>query len=154
MLLNWTTVDSCFLSSHLHIRTRFQFFLTCLAAFLLVISLEFLRRCQRRFDRYLRNKNTFLQESGYAEPDDMTEKLLDKASKESIPGLLTKKRFIVVYLEQIARGLIHAAQFSISYCIMLLFMYSNGTNSTSNVCAFENANIMQDMLLCPLFAEH
>ena len=37
-----------------------------------------------------------------------------------------KGRTAVVVLEQLLRGLVHTVQFSVSYCIMLLFMYSNG----------------------------
>jgi copper transporter 1 len=37
-----------------------------------------------------------------------------------------KGRTTVVVLEQLLRGLVHTVQFSVSYCIMLLFMYSNG----------------------------
>jgi len=132
MLLNWNTIDACFLSSDLHIQTGFQFFLTCLATFLLVISLELTRKFQRRFDRYLRDKQVFLQERVYAVPDDMREKLLNRPGEENVPSTLKNKRFVVI-LEQISRGLIHAVQFSISYCIMLLFMYSNGMHFTNHV---------------------
>ncbi|TVY82423.1 Copper transport protein CTR3 [Lachnellula suecica] len=63
MLLNWHTIDACFLSSALRIRSSFEFFLACLAAFLLPIILEFLRRSQRRSDCYLRAPNDFLEGS-------------------------------------------------------------------------------------------
>ena len=140
MLLNWNTIDACFLSAHLHMRTRFQFALTCLAAFLLVIFLEFLRKRQRSFDRYLRDKHAFLQENTYVEPNDVTKRLLDAPSTGSLHSLFTRKRSFIVVLEQVARGLIHATQFSISYCIMLLFMYSNGTHFVNEIRASQSAN--------------
>lgn len=37
------------------------------------------------------------------------------------------KVFSQIMLEQFVRGMIHMVQFAISYCIMLMFMYSNGT---------------------------
>jgi copper transporter 1 len=119
------TIDACFLSSAFKIRSSFGFFLACLAAFLLIISLELLRRSQRYFDRYLRARNAFLREKEYGVPaEEMEEKLL--AKEENVAGS-RRERMLVVVLEQGARGLLHVLQFAVSYCIMLLFMYSNGT---------------------------
>ncbi|KAH8684397.1 Ctr copper transporter family-domain-containing protein [Tricladium varicosporioides] len=123
MLLNWHTIDACFLSSAFRIRSSFGFFLACLAAFLLVISLESIRRLQRRLDRYLKLKKASNSEQQYVMAEDLEQKLLGKDERESP---FQKKRIIRVSLEQIARGVLHTVQFSISYCIMLLFMYSNG----------------------------
>lgn len=105
--------------------------LTCLGASLLVISLEFLRRLQRQFDTYLRAKNTFLSERGYAVPKEMEEKLLQQeeevGSNEGKGGGSRRKGMSVkVVWEQSARGTIHMLRFGASYCIMLLFMCSNG----------------------------
>jgi len=126
MLLNWHTIDACFLSSAFHIRSSFTFFLSCLAAFLLVISLEFLRRSQRDFDRYLRARNAILQDEEYALPEETEEKLLPNggSGRESLMSKLKARTPVV--LEQLLRGFIHTVQFAVSYCIMLLFMYSNG----------------------------
>jgi len=130
MLLNWHTIDACFLSSAFKIRSSFGFFLACLAAFLLVISLEFLRRSQRYFDRYLRAKNAFLEQKGYEAPvEEMEEKLL---AKEGKAGNGKERVVVVVVVEQSARGLLHVLQFSVSSCIMLLFMYSNGMHSLTH----------------------
>jgi len=126
MLLNWNTIDACFLSSDVHIRSNFTFFLSCLAAFLLVISLEFLRRLQRGFDRYLRARNVILRDEEYVVPEEMEEKLLDKDAGIGAQGSVRRKRTIEA-LEQILRGFIHTVQFGVSYCVMLLFMYSNGS---------------------------
>ncbi len=60
----------------------------------------------------------------------MEEKLLDKSRDTNVPSRLRKERSMVVVFEQILRGLIHMVQFSVSYCIMLLFMYSNGKYSS------------------------
>lgn len=127
MLLNWTTIDACFLFSAFHIRSSFVFFLACLGSFLLVISLELLRRCQREFDRYLRARRTIRQDKEYVLPEEMEEKLLDKGVEEMGEKDVMKERPGVIVWEQILRGLIHMMQFSVSYCIMLMFMYSNGT---------------------------
>jgi solute carrier family 31 (copper transporter), member 1 len=126
MLLNWHTVDACFLSSTFHIRSSFAFFLSCLAALLLVVSLEYIRRAQRNFDRYLRARNAVLQDEEYALPGETEEELLPNGSGREKLMRRLKGRTTVVVLEQLLRGLIHTVQFSVSYCIMLLFMYSNG----------------------------
>jgi copper transporter 1 len=126
MLLNWNTIDSCFLSSSIHVRSSFTFFLACLGSFILVISLEFLRRLQRKFDGYLRARQSFRDEKEYVLPEEMEEKLLDREVEEN--GIMVKRKIGIgaMVSEQILRGLIHVVQFSVSYCIMLLFMHSNG----------------------------
>jgi len=126
MLLNWHTIDACFLSSALHIRSGFTFFLSCLASFLLVISLEFIRRFQRDLDRKLRSRNVILQDEEYALPAETEEKLLPNGGGEDDMRRKLKGWILVIALEQVLRGLVHTIQFSVSYCIMLLFMYSNG----------------------------
>jgi len=126
MLLNWHTIDACFLSSAFHIRSSFTFFLSCLAAFLLVISLEFLRRSQRSLDRYLQARNSVLQDEEYALPEETEEKLLPKGSGKDLLMRRLRGTTAVIVLEQLLRGLVHTVQFAVSYCIMLLFMYSNG----------------------------
>ncbi|PMD20346.1 Ctr-domain-containing protein [Hyaloscypha hepaticicola] len=126
MLLNWHTIDACFLSSTFHIRSSFTFFLSCFAAFLLVISLGYIRRAQRNFDRYLQARNAVLQDEEYALPEETEQKLLPNGSgREKLMRKLNGRTTVAV-LEQLLRGLIHTVQFSVSYCIMLLFMYSNG----------------------------
>jgi copper transporter 1 len=129
MLLNWNTIDSCFLSSSIHVRSSFVFFLACLGSFLLAISLEFLRRLQREFDRYLRARQSLLGEKEYVLPEEMEEKLLDKEVEENGVRAKREQGIGAIGSEQILRGLIHVVQFSVSYCIMLLFMYSNGMSS-------------------------
>ena len=126
MLLNWHTIDACFLSSAFHIRSSFTFFLSCLAAFLLVISLEFLRRFQRSLDRYLQARNAHIRDEEYALPDETEERLLPTGNDKDILIKRLKGRKVVIVLEQLLRGLMHTVQFAVSYCIMLLFMYSNG----------------------------
>lgn len=130
MLLNWHTIDACFLSSAFRIRSSWAFFGTCFFAFSLVLVLEFLRRGQRQFDRYLRSKAT-AQPQGYCVPEDIEEKLLVNGGAESVVPVDWSRKvdLMMMMLEQFARGVIHTVQFGVSYCIMLMFMYSNGTNS-------------------------
>jgi len=103
MLLNWNTIDACFLFSRFHIHSSFEFFLTCLGAFFLVLLLEFIRRLQRKFDAHLRAKNAILQERERVVPDEMEEKLLGNGNDGKTRELF-KQRTIVVVIEQAVRG--------------------------------------------------
>ncbi|CAG8957257.1 hypothetical protein HYFRA_00010679 [Hymenoscyphus fraxineus] len=53
MLWNWYTIDACFISRTWRITTPGMFAGSCIGVILLVISLEFLRRVSREYDRYL-----------------------------------------------------------------------------------------------------
>ena len=53
MFWNWYTVDACFFSSSWRITSRASFLAACIAVMALVVLLEFLRRLQRQYDRYI-----------------------------------------------------------------------------------------------------
>lgn len=53
MLWNWYTVDSCFLASTWHNKTKGAFAGSVIGVFILVILIEGLRRLAREYDRYL-----------------------------------------------------------------------------------------------------
>ncbi|QSZ36063.1 hypothetical protein DSL72_007187 [Monilinia vaccinii-corymbosi] len=122
MLLNWHTLDTCYLSSTLHIRTPIHFTLICLFSLLLPVLLEITRRYQRTYDRYLRGKQLHrLQNSHeFGSVDEISEKLLGG------PTFKRVKWDSGVVLEQVLRAGLHAVQFALSYCMMVMWMYSNG----------------------------
>jgi copper transporter 1 len=125
MFLDWNTIDACILFSSFHVHSSFEFFTASLGSALLVVSLEFLRRLRRQYDRYLRSKNTFLQDRECVVIDEMEEKPLGKGAVDGGPSgaaKIWKRMPMVVMLEQMARGAIHVAQFSVSNYIMLLFV--------------------------------
>ena len=128
MLLNWNTINTCFLSSTFHVRSPAGFLLACFSSFLLVISLEFLRRIQRAYDRHLISKAHILPRN-WEVPNEMGQELLsNRPEATTVPfskGLGHPSLGVV--LEQVARGGIHMLQFGVSYVVMLLVMYSNGT---------------------------
>jgi len=152
MLLDRTTIDACFLSSQLHIRTGFQFFLICLGAFLLVVSLEFLRRLQRSFDSYLRAKNALLQESDYIVPEEMTQKVLGRPNITQLSHMLTNKRYLVILIEQILRGLIHSFQFA-SVIVLCCSLCTVTVRIVRGVNVSLYANYPQDTLSSLSFLE-
>jgi copper transporter 1 len=51
MLWNWNTVDTCFLSSSWHVRSKGMFAGSIVGVFFLVIAIEALRRAGREYDR-------------------------------------------------------------------------------------------------------
>lgn len=53
MLFNLNTIDACFLSSQWRITSSAMFAGSCIGVFLLTLSLEFLRRSIKEYDRYL-----------------------------------------------------------------------------------------------------
>jgi len=68
MLWNWYTINSCFLANGWHVRTKGAVYTTwtliylggfagtVIGVFLLSVFLEFLRRAQREYDSYLKNR--------------------------------------------------------------------------------------------------
>jgi len=53
MLWNWDTVDTCFLSSTWHVRSKGMFAGSIIGVLLLVIAIEALRRAGREYDRHI-----------------------------------------------------------------------------------------------------
>ncbi|KAJ5693148.1 hypothetical protein N7462_002571 [Penicillium macrosclerotiorum] len=53
MLWNWWTIDTCFLSSSWHIRSRVMFAGSCVGVICLVLCLELLRRVGREYDAFI-----------------------------------------------------------------------------------------------------
>jgi copper transporter 1 len=140
MFFNWTTIDSCFLSTRWHVRTPGDLFGTCLAAILLVLSLECLRRLQRTFDQYLRTKYAVLQLTEYDASSGHTEDLKPEdciatsplvESRFQTSKFKPKRNMAIMIIERCARSFLSMLQFGTSYCIMLLAMYFNGKHSST-----------------------
>lgn len=53
MLGNWKTIGACFLTSSWQISSEAQFAGTCIGVFLIVLSIEIVRRFGREWDRYI-----------------------------------------------------------------------------------------------------
>ena len=131
MLWNWYTIDSCFISSTWHVRSSGAFAGSCIGVVLLVMSLEFLRRGQREFDRYLARRQSVPMVSR-AEPQDMSNgnghhhAKLDSTSTVRSVGSHEYGATRLKIWEQAARSLLYMLQFGVGYFVMLLAMYYNG----------------------------
>lgn len=147
MLWNWTTIDACYLSSNWHIKTEGMFAVSCIGVFLLVISMEFLRRLSKEYDSYIHrqflafvtkqgesNQSTgisLLGSSGVDGPLSTDSTSTPAGPQKGIsPGLLGRRQTVLKFrpspLQQFIRSTIHMLQFGVAYIIMLLAMYFNG----------------------------
>ncbi|KAG9244676.1 Ctr copper transporter family-domain-containing protein [Calycina marina] len=120
MLWNWTTIDSCFISRSWHITSTGMFIGSCFAVVFLVVALEALRRGAREFDRFLVRQARAVKNcpgaSSEYDKNDTNEARCGPPTKPTRPNLW----------QQLVRALLHCAQFTVAYFIMLLAMYFNG----------------------------
>ncbi|PMD34942.1 Ctr-domain-containing protein [Hyaloscypha variabilis F] len=124
MLWNWYTVDSCFISATWKNTSHGMFAGTCIGVICLVVSLEFLRRLGKEYDRYLvRNYKTFHQPST---SDGESNSQDNKGVSVRTTSVAAVAPFKPNPFQQAIRALLHMLQFAVAYFIMLLAMYYNG----------------------------
>ncbi|KAI1370514.1 Ctr-domain-containing protein [Hypoxylon crocopeplum] len=127
MLWNWYTVDSCFLSSSWHNTSSGMFAGSCIGVIFFTMSLEFLRRSVKEYDRYLIRKHASAAvHVSISSPKDGDDKDAAGASTPVQQGVVQPGGFRPTVLEQSVRALLHMVQFAVAYLIMLLAMYYNG----------------------------
>jgi len=136
MLWNWYTINSCFISRGWHVRNAAAFAATCIVIFALVILLEFTRRAVKEYDCYVvdrwKRKAEDDEEANLAvlpevSMEKMDSPLLDpnKAGRKfpfeanAARRSDWKERYRPTVLEQTIRSLLHTAQFTIAYFVML-----------------------------------
>ncbi|KAE9381452.1 Ctr-domain-containing protein [Stipitochalara longipes BDJ] len=123
MLWNWDTMDSCFISESWHITSNGIFAASCLGVILLVMSLEFLRRIAKVYDKYLSQHQ--LAHPGHNSSE--TKGLLPSTSSDETPLTnSTRLPFRPSMKQQAVRATFHMLQFAVAYFVMLLAMYYNG----------------------------
>ncbi|KAI9849122.1 MAG: Copper Transporter integral membrane protein that functions in high affinity copper transport [Sclerophora amabilis] len=139
MLWNWYTVDSCFISNTWHVRSPGTFAGTCIGVIFLVISLEFLRRAQREFDRILVRRNDALlplphrdgSEEGEGDNTNNSGRCSGKGNAAAGVTIRTKGNFghsspPLALWQHAVRSFLYMMQFAVGYFVMLLAMYYNG----------------------------
>lgn len=102
---------------------------SCIGVIFLVMSLEFLRRLSKEYDRlilaqYQRHISTSTSESslkGAAQPE-------ESCCAPTLMQVLEVRRaaFRPNLIQQMVRATLHMLQFAVAYFIMLLAMYYNG----------------------------
>ena len=133
MLWNWYTIDACFLSSTWQIQSKGAFAGSCIGVIFLVMSLEFLRRAQREFDRYLtRSKSRSIRSLGDSSTESSND--FDRSGIGKDTNIVRVRASRVEYKAQlrlwqhVIRSFLYMMQFAVGYFIMLLAMYFNGAS--------------------------
>ena len=104
MLWNWNVIDSCFISSQWRITSDGIFALSCIGVVGLVLTLEFLRRAVKEYDRYLLRQHA---------------KQLDAHTPSGDGERKGGTRFRPTAGQQAVRALLHMCQFAVAYFVML-----------------------------------
>ncbi|KAG9258217.1 high affinity copper transporter [Emericellopsis atlantica] len=125
MLINYNTIDSCFISSDWQIKSIGMFAGSCIGIALLAIFLEMLRRGVKEFDKYLARQH-LAKHAGIAAAARSSD---DGAKDGAIAGAAGAAGpippFRPTFWQQGIRAILHTAQFTVAYFIMLLAMYYN-----------------------------
>ena len=119
---------------------------SCIGVICLVVSLEFLRRLGREYDRYIVDQfkhQNLVSANGHenasvgsvsseGQPKDRGDGLAHADERQTQKSRLDLKdarngrQFRPSLLQQMTRALLHMVQFGVAYFIMLLAMYYNG----------------------------
>ncbi|KAL7945236.1 Ctr copper transporter family domain-containing protein [Trichoderma barbatum] len=135
MLWNWNVLDTCFISESWQITSKGMFAGSCIGVILLVISLEFLRRLSKEYDRFLIKQHAakFRDDSAPTVVAAKPANTPFKAGGGSVnsqdvarPAGNAMPPFRPNVLQQAIRALLHTVQFAVAYFVMLLAMYYNG----------------------------
>jgi copper transporter 1 len=119
-----------FISSSWHITSRGMFAGSCIGIILLVMSLEFLRRASREYDRYIVKQAQLKQQQRHCAehvPGSHSDNGSGKTAALATTATSSDEHgFRPNVFQQIIRSLFHMVQFAVAYFIMLLAMYYNG----------------------------
>ncbi|MCJ1246026.1 Copper Transporter integral membrane protein that functions in high affinity copper transport [Trapelia coarctata] len=132
MLWNWYTIDACFIAQSWHITSSGMFAGSCIGVILLVMSLEFLRRIAKEYDRHLlrqaeRQQPAPLQRSESPQSSSQPKNdVLQSSSVLPVRPRSNSRQFRPTLLQQMIRAALHMVQFGVAYFVMLLAMYYNG----------------------------
>ncbi|QPG95201.1 hypothetical protein C2857_007824 [Epichloe festucae Fl1] len=136
MLFNLNTIDACFLSSQWRITSSAMFAGSCIGVFLLTLSLEFLRRSIKEYDRYLVRQHVSKCQAvavavAVAPATASSSTSLHGANKTPSTAITSRSRSAVPpfrpnVLQQAIRAFLHMLAFFVGYILMLLAMYYNG----------------------------
>ena len=112
MLWNWFVVDSCFISTDWHVRSKGVFAASVICLFFLVALIEGSRRVMREYDRRLVAQAQSAWRRGNL-----------KSADSDSTGVFT---FSPTWQQQFVRAILFTIQFGAAYIIMLVAMYYNG----------------------------
>ena len=122
MLFNFYTTDACFLADTWQITSKGMFAGSCIGVILLTMSLEFLRRAVKTYDRYLiRQHELSFSSSENLGPagDSGSETVRKQAGNDARCAPVVVTAFRPNAFQQAVRALLHMVQFAVAYIIML-----------------------------------
>lgn len=100
---------------------------SCIGVVLLVMSLEFLRRGSREYDAFIVRQHLAANPPAAAMRGPSESDSDNKGpSVQAAPSPAPRRSFKPSLVQQLVRAVIHMAQFTVAYIIMLLAMYFNG----------------------------
>lgn len=128
MLLNYNTIDACFISENWRITSAGMFAGSCIGVVLLGIFLELLRRSVREWDRYIVRqhiaKHTGLSRTASpasaASHKDQGSKTGARQGERNVAAGVRVPPFRPKLWQHGVRAVLHTAQFTVAYFIMLL----------------------------------
>lgn len=120
-----------FISSTWRIQSHGMFAGSCIGVVLLVMSLEFLRRLGKEYDRHILRQHQRTQFAlQQSTPSPKSASLSDDKNAVACATLPLGKMPIAPFrpnvVQQLVRALLHMVQFAVAYFVMLLAMYYNG----------------------------
>ncbi|EIW68793.1 hypothetical protein TREMEDRAFT_31891, partial [Tremella mesenterica DSM 1558] len=124
MLLNWYSVDACFLSSSWHISSRSEFAGSLVGIFFLCMAIEGVRRLGREYDRKL-ILSTKVSRILLSDIGRILQGSLKGGEKQVVTCESVVSRFTPSWFQQLIRGLCYGSQFTAAFMVMLLGMYFN-----------------------------
>ncbi|KAK4230414.1 Ctr copper transporter [Podospora fimiseda] len=131
MLLNWNTINSCFLSQRIQIRSTPGMAAMCITVLLIAFMLEGLRRAVKEYDRHLVKKHLEkrIASKRIAGPGmDISLTAIPPANgqQQQRPPPVVPVKYRPSFWEQFTRALLMTMTFILAYLLMLLGMYYNG----------------------------
>ncbi|KAL6860039.1 Copper Transporter integral membrane protein that functions in high affinity copper transport [Amphichorda felina] len=122
MLLNYDTIDACFITADWKITSSGMFAAMCLFAFLLATMIEMMGRLARDYDRRIAKK--YVDRLAAAERRGGENATVTTAGAPA--QILVEIPPFCPHIGQLAmRAILHATQFTVAYFVMLLAMYYN-----------------------------
>lgn len=120
MLWNWNTIHSCFISSSWHITSRGMFAGSCIGVILLGITLEFLRRSIKEYDRFLvRQHHARSLDAAANTPPAVATSCCKPTDAPKDGACIVIPPFRPNVWQQAVRATLHLFQFAVAYFLML-----------------------------------
>ena len=122
MMWNWNTIHACFISSSWHITSRGMFAGSCVGVVLLGITLEFLRRSIKEYDRFLvrqHHARSLDAAAAAAAAAPATTDCCKPADSAKGEACVVIPPFRPNVWQQAMRATLHMVQFAVAYFLML-----------------------------------